>query len=186
MKKLAASPADISEHQGDEPYRRALVACYARMAATRERLLGHGPTRPPRYQAAAYATPEDFAADLDIIAASLKENGDADLAEGRLQNLREAVAAFGFHLATMDVRQNSDVHERAVAELLRVAGVDERLSEAGRSGAQHIAAGRTFACPAAALALCALFRRNGARIGDRRSRLRPQDRASAPAPWPIT
>jgi phosphoenolpyruvate carboxylase len=54
----------------------------------------------------------------------LKENGGADVAGGRLQNLREAVAAFGFHLATMDVRQNSDVHERAVAELLTVAGVE--------------------------------------------------------------
>jgi phosphoenolpyruvate carboxylase len=123
LKKLAGSAADVSVHQGDEPYRRALVACYARMAATWLALLGHGPARPPRYAAAAYATPEDFAADLDVIAASLRDNGDADLAEGRLQNLREAVAAFGFHLAAMDVRQNSDVHERAVAELLRVAGV---------------------------------------------------------------
>ena len=136
LKKLAASPDDISEHQGDEPYRRALVACYARMAATRERLLGRGPTRPPRYRAQPYAAPEDFAADLDIMATSLKDNGDADLADGRLQNLREAVAAFGFHLATMDLRQNSDVHERAVAELLAVAGVESdylKLDEAART-----------------------------------------------------
>ncbi|HWY63546.1 MAG TPA: phosphoenolpyruvate carboxylase [Rhizomicrobium sp.] len=123
LKKLADSAADISVHQGDEPYRRALTACYARMAATRTALLGRGPARAPRYKAESYATPEEFAADLNIIAASLRENGDTDLAEGRLQNLREAVAAFGFHLATMDVRQNADVHERAVAELLAVAGV---------------------------------------------------------------
>ena len=136
LKKLAASPADISVHQGDEPYRRALVACYARMAATRTALLGRGPSRPPRYMAQAYATPEEFSADLDIIAASLRDNGDADLADGRLQNLREAVGAFGFHLATMDMRQNSDVHERAVAELLNVAGVEAdylKLDEAARS-----------------------------------------------------
>ena len=136
LKKLAASPADISVHQGDEPYRRALVACYARMAATRVSLLGRGPSRPPRYTAEPYATPQEFAADLDVIAASLRGNGDADLADGRLQSLREAVAAFGFHLATMDVRQNSDVHERAVAELLAVAGVDAdylNRDEAARS-----------------------------------------------------
>ena len=136
LKKLAASPADISVHQGDEPYRRALVACYARMAATRMALLGRGPSRAARYKADAYAGPEDFAADLDIIAASLKESGDADLAEGRLQNWREAISAFGFHLATMDVRQNSDVHERAVAELLKVADVSQdylSLDEAARS-----------------------------------------------------
>ena len=135
--KTLTPPADrIPIHQGDEPYRVALVSCYARMAATRTALLGDGPARPPRYKAQPYATPEDFAADLDVIATSLKENGDADLAEGRLQNLREAVAAFGFHLATMDIRQNSDVHERAVAELLAVAGVGTdylKLDEKARS-----------------------------------------------------
>jgi phosphoenolpyruvate carboxylase len=123
LKQLAASAANVSIHQEDEPYRVALTACYARMAAARTALLGRGPARPPRYQAEPYQSPEEFSADLDIIASSLRENGDADLAEGRLQNLREAVAAFGFHLATMDVRQNSDVHERAVAELLSVAGL---------------------------------------------------------------
>jgi phosphoenolpyruvate carboxylase len=136
LKKLSPPAAFIPIHQGDEPYRVALVGCYARMAATRAALLGHGPARPARYKAEPYAAPKDFAADLDVIAASLKENGDADLAEGRLQNLREAVAAFGFHLATMDVRQNSDVHERAVAELLAVAGVGTdylKLDEAART-----------------------------------------------------
>jgi phosphoenolpyruvate carboxylase len=122
LRELAATSKQISIHQKDEPYRVALSACYARMAATRRELLGAGPARPPRFAAAAYTRPEDFAADLDTIATSLTENGDADLAQGRLLNLRESVAAFGFHLASMDVRQNSDVHERAVAELLRTAG----------------------------------------------------------------
>ncbi len=125
LKALMATPDHISSQQGDEPYRRALVSCYARMAATRARLLGAGPARPARFAAEPYATPEAFAADLEVIAASLRDNGSADLAEGRLLNLREAVAAFGFHLAAMDVRQNSDVHERAVAELLKVAGAAE-------------------------------------------------------------
>jgi phosphoenolpyruvate carboxylase len=80
-------------HQEDEPYRRALVTCYARMAATRAALLGTGPVRPAALQSRAYCAPEDFAADLDVIAASLAENGDADLGDGRLLNLREAVSA---------------------------------------------------------------------------------------------
>jgi phosphoenolpyruvate carboxylase len=122
LKDLAATGKQISVHQKDEPYRIALTTCYARMAATRKELLGTGPARTPRFEAAPYTRPEDLAADLDTIAISLSENGDADLAQGRLLNLRETVAAFGFHLATMDVRQNSDVHERAVAELLRTAG----------------------------------------------------------------
>lgn len=136
LQKLEASDENISVHQGDEPYRRALVTCYARMAATRKQLLGSGPSRPPRFEAEPYAAATDFAADLETITRSLAENGDADLAEGRLLNLRETVAAFGFHLATMDVRQNSDVHERAVAELLRTAGAAEdylQLSESARS-----------------------------------------------------
>jgi phosphoenolpyruvate carboxylase len=128
LRKLGARNDQVSIHQEDEPYRRALVTCYARMAATRAALLGTGPVRPARFKAEPYATPEDFAADLDIIAASLAENGDADLGEGRLLDLRETVRAFGFHLATMDVRQNSDVHERAVAELLKTAGAADYLA----------------------------------------------------------
>jgi len=111
--------------QSDEPYRRALTGCYARMAATRKQLIGAGPARAASFQAMPYATPEEFAADLETIASSLCENGDGDLAEGRLLNLREAVAAFGFHLATMDIRQNSEVHERAIAELLCESGVEK-------------------------------------------------------------
>ena len=136
LKGLAARDDQVSVHQGDEPYRRALVTCYARMAATRVTLLGTGPVRKARFRADAYATPKAFMADLDIIAASLAQNGDGDLAEGRLLNLREAVGAFGFHLATMDVRQNSDVHERAVAELLKTAGAESdylALDENGRA-----------------------------------------------------
>ena len=136
LKALGAAEDRVSIHQTDEPYRRALVTCYARMAATRKRLLGSGPMRAPRFEAEPYAAAEDFAADLNVIAASLQENGDGDLAEGRLLDLREAIAAFGFHLATMDVRQNSDVHERAVGELLKVAGAQASyagLDEPGRT-----------------------------------------------------
>jgi phosphoenolpyruvate carboxylase len=136
LKQLAAADDQISIHQEDEPYRRALVTCYARMAATRTALLGRAPVLAPRFAAEPYVTPEAFAADLDVIAASLAQNGDGDLAEGRLMHLREAVGAFGFHLATMDVRQNSDVHERAAAELLKVAGAQDdylALDEAART-----------------------------------------------------
>ncbi|MDE1986398.1 MAG: phosphoenolpyruvate carboxylase [Alphaproteobacteria bacterium] len=122
LKALAAGPEHTSRQQLDEPYRRALITCYARLAATRKTLLGRAPTRAARWEAEPYATPEDFAADLTIIVESLHKGGDADLADGRLLNLREAVGAFGFHLAVMDLRQNADVHERALDELFREAG----------------------------------------------------------------
>ena len=70
-----------------------------------------------------YLTPAELLADLDIVDASLRANGSAVLADDRLARLREAVHVFGFHLSGLDLRQNSDVHEEVVAELLAWAGV---------------------------------------------------------------
>jgi len=123
LNDLAEGAAHKSEHKADEPYRRALTRVYARLAATRRDLLGRLPPRLPRGEEPGYAEAEVFAADLTVIADSLIQNGDADLAQGRLLDLREAVGGFGFHLAVMDLRQNSDVHERAVGELLAKADV---------------------------------------------------------------
>lgn len=123
LKALAAGPDHTSIHQMDEPYRRALVTCYSRLSATRKVLCGHRPALKPRWEAAPYEKPEDFVADLNVIVDSLRENGEDDLAEGRLHSLREAVGAFGFHLAAMDLRQSSEIHEKVVDELLTGAGV---------------------------------------------------------------
>jgi phosphoenolpyruvate carboxylase len=135
LRTLAGSARHVSVHQSDEPYRCALVAVYAKLAATRKKLIGIPPTRSANWDAAPYASPEEFAADLDVIVESLRLNGDADMAEGPLLDLREAAAAFGFHLAVVDLRQNSAVHERAVDELLVAAGAVpsyRELSEAAR------------------------------------------------------
>ena len=125
---LASGDLHVSEHKADEPYRRALSRCYARLAATRLALLGHPPARRTRISLPAYPSAAALADDLAVIAQSLTENGDADLTQGRLLDLREAVNSFGFHLAAMDIRQNSDVHERAVGELLAQAGVTDRYA----------------------------------------------------------
>ena len=132
---LAAQAHDDNPHRRDEPYRNALVGVYARLAATGRALAGYLPPRPPSVTAAPYATSVAFRADLDTIAASLATHGAALLAAGRLDPLRRAVDAFGFHLAVLDLRQNSDVHEAVVAELLMRAGVAAdyaALDEAGR------------------------------------------------------
>jgi phosphoenolpyruvate carboxylase len=123
LASLAASGGDNNPHRADEPYRRVLIASYARLAATRTQLLGAGPTRVPSIVAAPYAEPAELAGDLAVIARSLEDNHAADLAQGRLLDLREAVDTFGFHLAVVDMRQNADVHERVVAELLTSSGV---------------------------------------------------------------
>ena len=170
LKKLAATGEQISVHQKDEPYRIALTTCFARLAATRRELLGKGPARAPRFEAAPYPKSEDLAADLDTIAISLSENGDADLAQGRLLNLRESVAAYGFHLATMDVRQNSDVHERAVAELLETAGTAGDYLAMGETARTSTAARRIVSFPPAPLPACRIFGRDSARARDIKSR----------------
>jgi phosphoenolpyruvate carboxylase len=122
---LAEGGGDHSPHREDEPYRRAIVGCYGRLAATRKALLGEGPTRPGAKGREPYPGPAALEADLAVIADSLVRNGAPDLAQGRLLDMREGVGAFGFHLAVMDLRQNSDVHARVVAELLAQAGVCE-------------------------------------------------------------
>jgi phosphoenolpyruvate carboxylase len=119
---LAAAAHDPNPHRGDEPYRQALVGIYARLAATAETLVGYQAPR-PHAPMPAYLTPVELAADLDLIAESLATHGSQCLADGRLRELRRAVGVFGFHLATLDLRQNSDVHEAIVTELLARAGV---------------------------------------------------------------
>jgi phosphoenolpyruvate carboxylase len=123
LSALAAAGGDANPHRDDEPYRRVIVGAYARLAATRAAILGAGPNRAPAIEAPPYETPGELAADLTIVAQSLEQNGAADMADGRLLDLREAVESFGFHLAVVDLRQNSDVHERVVGELLTTAGV---------------------------------------------------------------
>ncbi len=120
---MAARSPDRSPHREGEPYRRALVGVYARLAAS-ARALGHATVlRQELAPSEPYATPQEFAADLDIVIDSLVSNGSPGLVKPRLAGVRRAVDVFGFHLASLDLRQSSDVHERTVTELLRAAGV---------------------------------------------------------------
>lgn len=109
--------------RADEPYRRALRVIHARLTATGREILDDQPDHELDLGLAAYATPEEFLADLDTVDASLRGHGSAVLADDRLSRLREAVRVFGFHLCGLDMRQNSEVHEQVVGELLAWAGV---------------------------------------------------------------
>ncbi len=120
---LAVSAHDDNPRRRDEPYRQALSEIYARTAATAKALIGYTPPRAPHVEMPPYARPEELLADLDVMAASLASHGSQSLVDGRLKSLRRAVTVFGFHLAALDIRQNSDVHEEVVAELLARAGV---------------------------------------------------------------
>ncbi len=114
LRSIADSSVDHSPHHLDEPYRRAIYGIRARLEATRIWLLSDR----AEPDASAYASASALFADLDVVHHSLVSNGAQQLARGRLRQLRRAVQLFGFSLAPVDLRQNSDVHERVVAELL--------------------------------------------------------------------
>jgi phosphoenolpyruvate carboxylase len=121
---LAVGSGDIKSGRVDEPYRRAITGIYARLAATYQKLAGHPPPRPASLSAEPYSDAQSFGADLTILAQSLQSESKVGLNRGgRLARLIRAVETFGYHLATLDLRQNADVHARVVAELLKVAGV---------------------------------------------------------------
>jgi phosphoenolpyruvate carboxylase len=65
--------------------------------------------------------------DLDVIHDSLIGHKSRLIARGRLRRLRHAARVFGFHLAALDLRQNSDVHERVIAEMLAECARVQRL-----------------------------------------------------------
>jgi phosphoenolpyruvate carboxylase len=75
-----------------------------------------------------YADAEAFLADLRTIESSLRSNHGHALTAQRLHPLIRAVEVFGFHLATVDLRQSSDKHEEVVAELLAVACLEADYS----------------------------------------------------------
>src|SRR5580700_11567378 len=118
LAELAARSPDRSANREHEPYRRAITGIYARLRATARALEVADLPQHPAADAAPYGDTAELRADLAVIDASLTANGSAVLAAGRLKNLSRAVDVFGFHLAALDLRQNSDVHERAIGEML--------------------------------------------------------------------
>ena len=124
LQALADDSPDRSEHRGDEPYRRALSGMYARLAATCSVLSGVGPARAAVAPQPPYASAAEFLADLAVIEESLRTHKGAAQAAERLHALVRAAQVFGFHLATVDLRQSSDQHERVLAELLAVARLE--------------------------------------------------------------
>jgi phosphoenolpyruvate carboxylase len=125
VNQLALRSGDTNPGRADEPYRRALTLIYARLAATYQTIASRTPPRPASVSAEPYLDAAGLRADLVILEQSLETESKLERKSGSpLSRLICAVDTFGFHLATLDLRQNADVHERVVAALLRVAGVE--------------------------------------------------------------
>ncbi|MYN02109.1 phosphoenolpyruvate carboxylase [Pseudoduganella sp. DS3] len=122
LQALSDASTDTSDHRSDEPYRRALIGIYARLASTARALGATNILRKEVGHAEPYPCPADFSADLQVLIESLDANHGAVLARPRLTTLKRAADIFGFHLASLDMRQSSDIHERVLAELFAKAG----------------------------------------------------------------
>jgi phosphoenolpyruvate carboxylase len=131
MLALAQRSRDTNPHREDEPYRRALIGIYARLAATLHALTGTEALRHAVAPQDPYAGADEFLADLRVIEASLTSHHAQAMIAPRLAPLMRAVQVFGFHLATVDLRQSSDKHEAVVAELLRVARIEPDYAALG-------------------------------------------------------
>ena len=123
LRKLSDASPDKAASRADEPYRRALILIYSRLSATAKHLGHKLSLLPPVDQhAQIYATPQEFIDDLDVMIDSLFKHGAVYLARGRLAYLRRAAEVFGFHLAPLDMRQHSAIHEQTVAVLFSNSG----------------------------------------------------------------
>jgi phosphoenolpyruvate carboxylase len=108
--------ADVEYIQGrnqEEPWRRAAFLMRAKIVAAVE--FAAAP--------AAYGSPAELEADVETFAQSLLEVGATGLAQGSVVPLQRLIGTFGFHLATLDIRQNSAFHEKALGQLLKTAGI---------------------------------------------------------------
>lgn len=134
LQALVDKSPETSPHRETEPFRLAVAGIFSRLATT-ARVLDDIPLPAGVKAAEPYASADEFKRDLDVLHDALVFDRSVLISRGRLRRLRRAVSIFGFHLASLDLRQNSDVHARTVAELLEVArpGTNyESLDEAGR------------------------------------------------------
>ncbi|HEV2068099.1 MAG TPA: phosphoenolpyruvate carboxylase, partial [Thermomicrobiales bacterium] len=118
--------ADLARRNAGEAYRQFLTLARERVRAMR----GSGES------AHGYSAPGELLADLRMVERSLRDNGQELIADGDLHDVIRQVEVFGFHLATLDLREHARRHELALAEafrLTRVAPGYDALLESDRA-----------------------------------------------------
>ena len=121
--KNISTGLNLERHSSNELYRRFLDNVLARLRSSRSEPANGN----------AYAESDDFAADLRIVRESLATNGGERLARSLLDPLLRQVETFGFHLHTLDIRQHSRVHRRALEEISRIAVLEGARASDGRT-----------------------------------------------------
>lgn len=137
VEKLSKLSNDDSPFRTDEPYRRAFYYIESRLVHTEKELLGiidkNIFIKPHDLEnldnIPVYNNPQEFKSDLETIKASLDEDHDQAVTHSFFTQILEAIDVFGFHLATIDMRQDSSVNKSCVAELLKSAGICDNYSD---------------------------------------------------------
>lgn len=133
LNALAARGHNDVPSRVDEPYRRAVHGIRGRVAATAGSRLdpemdsGSGNSDQSPHEP--YNDATEFLADLGIIDSSLRASADDIIADHRLGDVIAAGQTFGFHLSSLDLRQNSESFENVLTELFHRAGVTDDYTE---------------------------------------------------------
>ena len=133
--ELASRAHNDIPNRSDEPYRRAIHGIRGRVAATAISRLGHSVVEGDWSMHEPYAEVAEMRRDLDIVESSLRRTHDDLIADHRLADIQSATDVFGFHLYSLDLRQNSESLENIIGELFRMSGVTDdyaTLSERSR------------------------------------------------------
>ena len=129
---LADLSEDASVYRENEPYRRAFHYIQMKLANTKDYFVYN------KASDVRYANVGEFKADVLTIKQSLIDNKSAALIKGDFAELLEAIEAFGFYLATIDMRQDSSINEACVAELLASARIVEDYSSLSEEAKCHV------------------------------------------------
>ncbi|VUW99411.1 Phosphoenolpyruvate carboxylase [Streptococcus constellatus] len=132
VQEMAYLSEDNSIYREKELYRRAFYYIQTKLENTKAYFIDQIKTEPH------YHKIEEFKHDLLAIKQSLLENKGEAMISGEFTELLQAVEVFGFYLASIDMRQDSSVHEACVAELLASAGIVEHYSELSEDEKCHV------------------------------------------------
>ncbi len=123
LQRMAEIFHDTPRQYAQEPYRRKLFLIHHRLQHNLDRIRARIDGRPDKIPTPfwGYDSEREFVEELHTIRDSLIAHGDGAVAERELKDLIRLAETFGFHLAALDVRQESGRHTAAVAEIFTMA-----------------------------------------------------------------